>query len=180
MLAELENELIALVKASPLAARLKMVDSVPDLDADTLVKKFLTSAPAVYVAATPFTVSEGRAKVRFGLAGVAVNARGQKAARQGDASAIGMYEIVDALAILLDGAGTASTSWGVTGVNFINDDQFHRNGLYVGAVTVEGLVGLDKDIDGSTLDDFLKAFVTYDLAPADAVIEAEDRIDLPQ
>lgn len=177
MLSELENELLAAVNASALKPRLRQVDGLPSLEGEDLVRRFATEAPAVYVAPQPFTVRDGKATVRFGVAGVARNARGQKEARHGDAKAIGLNEILDALAALLDQASTASTSWRVTGVRFMDEAVFYKQGLYVGAVDVEGILALEKGIDESTLDEFAIFHADYDLAPADGTIDATDHMD---
>lgn len=178
MLTELELELVAAVKGSALGPRLRQVDGLPSLDGDDLVKRFAAEAPAVFVAPQPFTVRDGKATVKFGVAGVAKNARGQKEARHGDAKgAIGLNEILDSLAVLLDQAATASTSWRVTGVRFMDDAVFFKNGLYVGAVDVEGLLALDKGIDEATLDDFATFRIDYDVVPGEGEPPAADQLE---
>lgn len=176
MLSELENELLAEVKASILKPRLRHVDGLPSLEGEDLVRRFATEAPAVYVALQPFTVRDGKATVRFGLAGVAKNARGQKEARHGDAKAIGLNEILDALAALLDQKATPSTSWRVMGIRLMDDAVFFKNGLYVGAVDVEGVVALEKGIDASTLADFATFRIDYDVVAGAGEPPAADQL----
>lgn len=180
MLGELEDELIALVQGSVLGAKLRQVTSLPELDEENLVKRMFADAPAVYVSASPFTVTNGVAMVRFSLAGVARNARGDRAARHGDDATIGLYEIVDTLASLLDDAATAGSNWHVLGVNFLNKARFFAHGLHVGAVNIEGKVMLASLFDVDGLDAFETFHADYDLAAPDEQIDATDDVALEQ
>ena len=100
-------------------------------------------------------------------------------ARHGDGKLIGLYEMIDTLCAVLDNANTANSSWGVTGVTFLNDERFYRAGLYIGAVNVEGRVRLDA-VEPSTLDAFVTFHADYDLASPDGAIDATDQVTLPQ
>lgn len=167
MLAALENELIALIQGSALGARVREVDSLPGLDGQSLVQKFNTAAPAVYVAADPFSINEsGLALPKFGIALVAKNAAGQKAARQGDGIAIGLYDMIDALLGLFNFVDTASCAWRPSGVEFIRDELLFANGIWMAVVKVSGSeVSLPNPIDETTLAGFITFHADLDIQP---------------
>lgn len=164
MLAEAENALIALIKAAPIGSKLREVASLPDLDGDSLVKKFATDAPAVYFAAAPFTVSDRLARLRFGVACVARNSRGHTAARQGDGKLIGLYEMMEAVAAVLDGATAGNTGWRVTSGDFMNDEILYKAGVYAGVVQIESYgVELPAPVDEASLAPFQTFHADYDI-----------------
>lgn len=176
MLANLENELIALIKGSPLGAKVREVDSLPDLDGKSLVQKFNTSAPAVYVAPHPFGISEsGLALPRFGIALVAKNAAGQKSARQGDGIAIGLYDMIDALLGVFNFVDAASCAWRPSGVEFMHDELLFNNGVWAAVVKVSGSeVALPNPVDEATLAGFTTFHADLDIQPhALAATQAE-------
>ena len=167
MLTELENELIALIKSSALGAKVKEVDSLPQLDGQNLVKRFNTGAPAIYVAPASFGIeASGLALPRFGIALVARNAASQKAARQGYGIAIGLYQMIDAVLGIFNGASTASCAWRPRGVDFLHEELLFQNGVYVATVKVEGgELQLPYPIDATTLAAFTTFHADYDVAP---------------
>ena len=167
MIANLESELIALIKASALGSRVREVDSLPGLDGNSLVQKFNTTAPAVYVAADPFSINDnGLALPRFGIALVAKNAAGQKAARHGDGIAIGLYDMIDALLGLFNFVDTASCAWRPSGVEFIRDEVLFTNGIWMAVVKVSGSeVSLPNPIDETTLANFTNFHADLDVQP---------------
>ncbi|MEK7787163.1 MAG: phage protein Gp37 [Chloroflexota bacterium] len=176
MLGEAENDLIALVKSSPLGAKLREVASLPDLSGDSLVNKFATDAPAVYLAAGSLQVTDRSAKLRFGVACVARNSRGHDAARQGDGSAIGpigLYAMLETVAGLLDGAFAGSSSWKVTAIDFLTDETLYKAGVYAGVVQIEtyGTVDLPAPVDVATLDPFITFHADMDITPFSAPVE---------
>lgn len=167
MLAALENELIALIKGSAFGSKVREVDSLPALDGQSLVQKFNTAAPAVYVAADPFSINEnGLALPCFGIALVAKNAAGQKAARQGDGIAIGLYDMVDALLSIFNFVDTASCAWRPSRVEFIRDEVLFNNGIWMAVVKVSGSeVSLPNPIDETTLASFTTFHADLDIQP---------------
>jgi hypothetical protein len=167
MLANLENELIALIKSSPLAAKLREVDSLPDLDGKSLMSKFNTSAPAAYIAPHPISINEsGEFVPHFGIALVAKNAAGQKAVRQGDGIAIGLYDMVDAMLSVFNNASTASSAWFVRGVDFVNDELLFNNGVSVAVLKIQASQMLLPDpIDETTLASFTTFHADLDIQP---------------
>lgn len=170
MLANLENELLALIKASPLGGKVREVDSLPGLDGASLVQKFNTSAPAVYVAPYPFPISDsGLALPRFGIALVAKNAGGQKAVRQGDGIAIGLYDMIDALLGIFNFVSTASCAWRPSGVDMVHDELLFKNGVWAAVVKVSGSeVVLPDPLDPATfaaLANFTNFHADLDIQP---------------
>ena len=170
MLANLENELLALIKASPLGGKVREVNSLPGLDGANLVQRFNTDAPAVYVAPDSFPVSEsGLALPRYGIALVAKNAGGQKAVRQGDGIAIGLYDMIDALLGIFNFVDTASCAWRVSGVEFVHDEVLFKNGIWAAVVKVSGSeVTLPNPLDAAALAalaDFTNFHADLDIQP---------------
>ncbi|SOD42328.1 phage protein Gp37 [Nitrosovibrio sp. Nv4] len=183
MLAEAENELIILIKASPLGAKLREVASLPDLSGESLVKKFGIAAPAVYLAAGSLRVSDRSAQLRFGAACVARNSRGHDAARQGDGAIgpIGLYEMLETVSGLLDGASAGSSSWKVTAIDFITDETLYKAGVYAGVVQIEtyGTVDLPAPVDEATLSPFITFHSDIDIPPHEAGAEHEKWLQEP-
>ncbi|MDP1681085.1 MAG: DUF1834 family protein [Burkholderiales bacterium] len=174
MLAEAENGLIALIKAAPVGAKLREVASLPDLDGDSLVKKFFNDAPAVYVAPGSFQVRDRIAYLKFGLACVARNSRGHAAARIGDGKLIGLYEMMEAVAAALDGAVAGECGWYVTGCDFMSDEVLYKNGVYAGVVQIESPgVTLPSSLDPATLGDFISFRADYDIPPFETPVERD-------
>ena len=167
MLLNLENELIALIKTSTVAAKVREIDSLPDLDGKSLVQKFNTAAPAIYVAPAPFGISDsGLMLPRFGIALVAKNAAGHKAVRQGDGIAIGLYDMIDAVLGIFNFANTASCAWRPSGVDFMHDELLFANGIYAAVLKVSGSeVALPNPIDENTLAAFTTFSADLDIQP---------------
>ena len=170
MLTDLENEVLAVLKASPLAAKVREIDSLPGLDGATLVQKFNTAAPAVYVAAEPFTINDsGLILPRFGIALVAKNASGQKAVRLGDGIAIGLNEMIDAVLSVFNLLSTFSCAWRPHGVEFVRDELLFNNGVYVAVVKISGSeVMLPPPMDAATyaaLVNFTNFHADLDIQP---------------
>lgn len=176
----LEDELILTIKASPLGARVREVAGLPDGNADTLVKRFRTTAPAVYVSPAPFDVAAPTASPVFEVLAVARNARGQRDARHGDGSVIGLYEMIDILLPLLSESCTASSGWSVTRIGFGRQELFADHGLHAASLTLRGRIEVSQDIDAAALDAFVIFHADYDIAPADGAIDATDHVTLPQ
>jgi len=166
MLAEAENALVAAIKAAPIAQKLKQVDTLPDLDGDSLVKRFATDAPAVYVApAASFGISNSVVTVGFGIACVARNANGQAAARKGDGKMIGMYQIAEIVAALLDGFKAGDVPLYATSISIMNEEKIYKAGLQVAVITLQGKATLPPSIDATSLDDFITLNSQYDIDP---------------
>lgn len=166
MLTEIENALVAEIKSAPVAKNLKQVDTLPDLDGDSLVSRFATDAPAVYVApAVSFSIKNSLVDVGFGIACVARNAGGQAAARKGDGKMIGMYQIAEAVASLLDGFKANGTPLYATSISIMNDEKIYKSGLQVAVVTLQGQATLPPSIDATALGDFITFNAQYDIDP---------------
>jgi len=134
MLAEIEQSLVAYIKASPLAARLRQVEALPDLDGDNLVAKFGADAPAVYVALGGGELQDGMAALTVGIACVARNSRSPQAARQGDGMQIGLLELVHEVVSLIHTAYIDDCSYLVIRWDPVASDALTRKGLYAPAV----------------------------------------------
>lgn len=167
MITEAENAFIALVKNAALGDKLRLVDSLPDLEGENLVKRFGADAPAVYVVASSFPVKDRAAKLRFGLVCVARNSRGHASARQGDGKLIGLYEIMETVAGLIDGAVISGGSWRVTSGDFVVDEKLYQAGVYAGVVQIEmdGECTLPNPLDAAALALFKTFHADYDIDP---------------
>lgn len=177
MLVELETGLVAMVKNSPLGTRLRQVDSLPDLEGDSLIGRFTSDAPAVYVAMGSFPVKRGRAVPKFGVACVARNSRSQQAARHGDGIAIGLHEMLEAVMTLLDGAsvtyGDDTVAFEVVSCDLVASEALYQKGVYAGVVQVQSVVDvqLPTFLDESALADFKTFHGDYDIEPHEAPTE---------
>lgn len=172
MLTEAEDALVAAIKAAPIAKKLKQVDTLPDLDGDSLVSKFATDAPAVYVApAASFGISNSVVTVGFGIACVARNAGGQAAARKGDGKMIGMYQIAEIVAALLDGFKAGDVPLYATSISIMNEEKIYKAGLQVAVITLQGQATLPPSINATSLDDFITFNAQYDIEPHESAAE---------
>jgi hypothetical protein len=182
MLAEIEDGLVAAIKTSGLGQRLRAVGSLPDLTGDSLIGRFATDAPAIYVALSSFPVKNRGALLKFGVACVARNARGQKSARHGDGMMIGLMPMLDAAMALLDGLWIdgGGTAFEVTSCDLIQSEELYQRGVYAGVVQIESsalIVIDDLDLDG--LADFVTFDAQYDIAPHDSSAEHDKWLQEP-
>lgn len=164
MLGDLENQLIDLVKASPLGSRLKTVGSLPSVPGKDVLKRWGADAPAAYVVAMDGSISQAVATPQFVVVFVARNARGHQAAHHGDGKTIGLYEMLDAGIAELHGGQTDSASWQVTRYQFEQSPELRDQGLFV------ALVALQADVDppekeNINLGEFLEFSASFDIAP---------------
>lgn len=171
MLSELEIELIGAVNASPIAANLRDVAAMPDGDGKTLVKRFLSAAPAVYVVAGPVKFTGDVANIEFALFCLARNARGNDAARRGDGQTIGLYQILDTLAAWLDSHSTTSAVWSADSIAFSKAQIWADNGLSVGSLQVSTQVTGPALLDPTALDDFITFHADYDIDPHQSQVD---------
>jgi len=191
MLAELETGLVALVKNSALGKRLRQVDGLPDLDADSLVNRFTTDAPAVYVALGSFPVRQGLSRPKFGLACVARNIRGQQVARLGDGIQIGLTEMLEAVMTLVDAAEIGfgndgqggfqhTVAFEVLSCDLINSETLEKKGIYAGVVQVQTVaeVPLSEFLDDS-LADFKTFHSDFDIDPHQPASEHANWLEEP-
>lgn len=173
MLADLELGLVALIKASPLATRLRLVDTLPDLEGDSLVARFTNDAPAVYVALGSFPVRQGYALPKYGIACVAKNSRSQQAARHGDGVALGLHEMLDAVMTLAEGAtvnygsgdDASSVSFEVTGCDLVASEALYQKGIYAGVVQIKAAAEVALPSFLGNLANFETFHADYDIDP---------------
>lgn len=165
MLSEAEKALVALVKTSPLGQRIKDCTTLPDLSEESLVSRFATDAPAIYVAMGPGNFKGRQGRLRAGYACVAKNSRGHQEARHGDGKLIGLYEMLDALMPLADGASVGGATWEVVSFGFLDSDALRKAGVYAAVVQLEtaGDVRLADALDTEALDDFVTFGADYDV-----------------
>lgn len=183
MLAELETGLVALVKSSALNRRLRMVDSLPDLDGDSLVGRFVSDSPAVYVALGSFPVVNGYARIKFGIACVARNSRSHQAARHGDGVVIGLHEMLDAIMTLADGAtvgtGDEAVTFEVTSCDQVASEALYQKGIYAGVVQIQSAAEVALPALLGDLSDFKTFHADYDVEPHQESTEHDKWLEEP-
>jgi phage gp37-like protein len=185
MLVEIETGLVALIKNSPLGERLKQVDSLPDLEGDSLIGRFVSAAPAIYVAMGSFQVKRGMAAPKYGIACVAKNSRSQQAARHGDGVTIGLQEMLEAVMALLDGAsvsyGDDTVGFEVASCDLIASEALYQKGVYAGVVQLlpTADVQLPPFLDESALADFKTFHSDFDVDPHQASTEHDKWLQEP-
>lgn len=173
MLTDLELGLVALVKASALAPRLRQIDTLPDLEGESLVARFSTDAPAVYVAMGSFPVRNGYIKPKFGVACVARNSRGQQAARHGDGIAIGLHEMLVAVMSLIDGASVncgsgdeaEALSFSVVSCDLVASEALYQKGIYAGVIQIQSTAEVRLPAAIGNLSDFKTFHSDFDIDP---------------
>lgn len=166
MLADAENALVDRIKQSAIGTKLRLVETLPDLEGDNLVKRFVNDAPACYVAPSPmFNIEDGVMQVSFGIACVARNAAGQAATRKGDGKIAGLYELAEYVAALLNGFKAGEIPLYATSIALMSEAVIFNAGLQVAIVRLEGTVLLNSAIDEDGLADFLTMNSQYDIEP---------------
>ncbi|MDR2187031.1 MAG: DUF1834 family protein [Azonexus sp.] len=173
MLAECEDGLIALIKNAPLGQRLAVVGALPGVDGEALVRRFGAEAPAVYIAPGQIEVKEGACRLYFALGCVARNSRGQEAARKGDGMAIGLYQMVEAVAALADCATAGGINWSVVGIDYLNEATLADNQLHVAVVRLvsSGWILLPPALDETALAAFKVFRESTDIEPHEGQAE---------
>lgn len=161
MLAELEQGLVNLVKGSELGKRLRAVEVVPEITED-IVRRMVVSVPAVFVSWRSFKVNGDGVVSVLDVVCLARNARNPKAARHGDGSEIGLYQIVDALAALLAGF---NSQYKITTARADRSQAWGKAGVEAAALTAEHSGTVPQELDLSTLDDFIILHADYDIEP---------------
>jgi hypothetical protein len=185
MLVELETGLVNLIASSALKQRLRQIDSLPDLDGDSLVGRFANDAPAVYVAMGSFEIRGGYARPKYGVACVAKNSRSHKAARHGDGVAIGLQEMLEAVMVLLHGAtvsaGVESAAFEVVACNQVASEALYQKGLYAGVVQIQAVaeVRLPPFLDEAALAKFKTFHADYDIDPHQSPAEHDKWLQEP-
>ena len=175
MLVEIENSLVAGLKAKPLGKRLRQIDTLPDLNGDSLVKRFLTDAPAAYVALGSFPVRNRYAHLKAGVACVARNSRGQGASRHGDGKMIGLLEMIEQAMAALDGmtivVGAESIAFEVTSCDMMNSETRFEQGVYVAVIQLQSSSEVMLPDDLGTLAEFKTFHADYDIEPHETSAE---------
>jgi phage gp37-like protein len=184
MLPEIEIGLVAAIRASALGARLRQVESLPDLDGDSLIGRFFTDAPAAYVALGSFPVEHSRLHLKYGVALVARNSGSQQAARHGDGIAIGLQQMIDSALNLLNGIRVSygpgnAVSFSVTSCDIVSNEALFQKGVYVAVIQIETPAGIYIEFDESGLADFKVFTADYDIPPHESDAEHAKWLEEP-
>ena len=173
MLAELEQELINVIKASPVAQKVREIDSMPQTNANALVKQLMSQAPAIYITLRPIKLDGAKAQIAFDVILLARNARGHKAAVQGDGQTIGLYQLIEHVADAI----WKTPGWDVTDINRPRDEVFFAAGLQVASLIVKtNKFTMPFDIAPESLNDFATVHIDHTLATNAPV--AQDIVNL--
>lgn len=169
MLVEVETGVVAKIRQSALASRLRQVDSLPDLEGDTLVDRFFSDAPAVYVAMGSFLVKNRQARLKYGIACVARNSRSHHAARHGDGVVIGLYDMLDAVMVLSDGITVGfdggAVGFEVIACDLVTSEALFKKGVYVGVVQIQSTTEVTLPDSIEMLADFNTFATAWDIDP---------------
>lgn len=182
VLTTVEDNLLAKIKAL-FGNKLKVVDSLPgDLD-ENLIKQMLIQAPGVYLAFTggPRRRTEYESSIdgRWVVFAITGHASGEKARRRGDKVMIGAYQIISLIAASLDGYVVDE----VGTMDLVKVDPIFNGTLNGMGCTIYGAIfslpmTFTPELDPAALDDFLTFDASYDFAPKDGIIDAEDKVTL--
>lgn len=173
MLAELETEIIASLRNSPVAGKLRAIDALPDLTPDTL-NRIATTAPAVYVVAKDVQHNPELELVSFDLLCLSRNLSSPKAARQGDTTVIGLYHLLDHVAFWFSTRMTDSTVWNSSRTQLLRQGAWQGLGLQAGSVSISGKVQPDMMpyvVDSAELGLFTTFHADYDIPPSAGATE---------
>jgi hypothetical protein len=104
-------------------------------------------------------------QVSFGIACVARNAAGQSATRKGDGKIVGLYELAEYIASLMNGFKAGEISFYATSIALMSETLVFNAGLQVAIVRLEGNLLLNSVIDVDSLADFLTMNSQFDIEP---------------
>lgn len=176
MFAELETELIDLVRQSPLGKQVR-TKSLPDTNLKDLVKRWGADAPAVYVTPLAGTVAGSIVSPRFALVLVTKNARGQEAARYGDSGTLGLYPLWDATMALIQGARTSIANWQVNRYEFLGEPVLRDSGLFAALIEVSAEADMPSSVAFESLPDFTQFNADFDLNPHSSDVRHQEWAD---
>jgi phage gp37-like protein len=184
VLAELETNLVALIKNSALGKRLRWVDSLPDLEGDSLIGRFANDAPAVYVAMGSFPIKGGMVQPKYGIACIARNSRSHQAARHGDGVQIGLHEMLEAVMVLVDGQAVAysaedAIAFEAYSCDLISSEDLYKRGVYAGVVQIQATADVPLPAALDDLADFKTFHADFDIDPHQAPAEHNKWLDEP-
>lgn len=185
VIAATEDAMVAAI-AALLGNRVRTVDTVPASFSTEELADRLRLAPAVYVGFIGGASRDENAAVidaDFVVYALTQNASGERARRRGDATAIGAYEIIEAVApalhgmaitagappVAIDGTGTLS----FTGINNLWAEQLDAEGVSLYSANFRVVLTFTAAAPGD-LGDFETFSAQWDIAP-----QSHYRGDLP-
>lgn len=183
---DIEDALLARVR-DRFGPTLRQVDAIPASWDDEMIRRFLISAPGVFLSwgldrgdNTTDATAEVNSLWQFTI--ITAHEGKEATRRRGDARAIGAYEIVERLIPLIHGYTPA----GESALMFASADNLfsaanERNGLTVYGVLFSMPMTMSAvDEEPSDLEPFLRFHADWNQAPADGQLEAQDHVTLPQ
>lgn len=168
MLAAAENALIAGLRAHALyqAKMLRLVDSLPKLGAEDLLRRYATDAPALYVLPGSLRVRDDLAYLIFTVAGVVRNVAGPAQARKGDGIDLGCDHLLIAATQAIHAKRLGDLGWSLVSAEMVDDDIFDKTGVAAVEMTFEsGGMALPAEFALGDLDSFETFHADIDVAP---------------
>lgn len=166
--------------------RLKTVESLPaDFDADTFAR-ILRLTPGVFIV---FGGGQRSSEyddqpvidAKWGFIAATTHASGELARRRGDAREIGAYEIIETIVNHLHRHNVPGQGQLVfDDIQNLFTGEIERQGAALYGVEFTLPMSLGAGLQPGDLDDFITFDGTFDVAPADGQVDAEDLVTLPQ
>lgn len=153
---ELENNLLDIISSSAIKGRVREIELLPDVSERSLMRRFETKAPAIYISYNRAPSIEDFAYRKFSVVCLARNSRSHqhqrpgKAAQHGDSRTIGVFEMVDFIEALLNG----SCGWQVKSDQELRIDTLSKAGLYGMAIELGIKDDLGYAVDAAALEPF--------------------------
>lgn len=155
---------------------------------EATIKRVLTQAPGLYVSFLG-AVRQGSARLlaaKIGVYAISKNAAGKEAQRQGNASAIGAYDLVELVCAALDRHIVPQVGeLRLDEISNLFSEAFAQLGCTVYGITFELPLALPAEVDTSDLADFETFHGNWDIPvhgnvapplPADGAADATDHV----
>lgn len=177
----LENELLDIIQGSAIKNRVREIELLPDVKEKSLVSRFETKAPAIYISYNRAPKIDDYANRQFSIVCLARNSRSHehqrpgKGGQHGDGRTIGLFEMVDYLEALLN----YNQGWRVESDMELQIDVLKRAGLYGASIQLS-----IRDSINPPDDESLVPFITWtaEHSMIDGIDEpvAKDHVTLEQ
>lgn len=178
----LENNLLDIISSSAIKNRVREVELLPDVTEKSLVSRFETKAPAIYISYNRAPSIEDFAYRKFSVVCLARNSRSHqhqrpgRSGQHGDNRTIGVFEMVDFLEALLN----SNQGWQVKSDQELRIDLLSKAGLYGMAIELSIRDDLGYGVDAAALESFKTYTADHSLVAGDDEPIARDHVTLEQ
>lgn len=179
---ELENNLLDIISSSAIKGRVREIELLPDVSEKSLINRFETKAPAIYISYNRAPSIEDFAYRKFSVVCLARNSRSHqhqrpgKAAQHGDSRTIGVFEMVDFIEALIN----SRPGWQVKSDQELRIDTLSKASLYGMAIELGIRDDLGVLVEGSTLEPFRTYTADHSLVDGADEPITHDHITLEQ